>query len=80
MCTMTQLTNIIYSDITSGLLIASGYLPKKQLQEVVLDTSLMAHIHRWFQNKDMTTAKIGVVRINMFSRPVLLQWLTLLYH
>ncbi|KAI7882220.1 hypothetical protein K492DRAFT_206260 [Lichtheimia hyalospora FSU 10163] len=46
--------------ITSGLLVAAGYLPKDQLQHVVLDTSLMAHIHRWFQSKDMTTAKIGV--------------------
>ena len=52
-----------YLDITSGLLVAAGYLPKEQLQHVVLDTSLMAHIHRWFQSKDMTTAKIGVVRI-----------------
>ncbi|KAJ8661851.1 hypothetical protein O0I10_002179 [Lichtheimia ornata] len=47
--------------ITSGLLIAAGYLPKEQLQHVVFDTSLMAHIHRWFQSKDMTTAKFGVV-------------------
>lgn len=24
----------------------------------------MAHIHRWFQSKDMTTAKFGVVCIH----------------
>lgn len=54
-----------YTDITSGLLIAAGYLPKEQLQHVVFDTSLMAHIHRWFQSKDMTTAKIGVVCIHV---------------
>ncbi|KAI9311350.1 telomere length regulation protein-domain-containing protein [Dichotomocladium elegans] len=58
------------ADITGGLLLSLGYLDEDRIKDIVYSTGLMGFIHAWFDSKDLSTAKLGVLVAESISHRV----------